>query len=104
VEIESSRQFFETLESRVDQGKAADLNASYVFEIDGSGTWAVDVDGGHVRVTEGGEADADCKIRANEETFMKIVRREQNPATAYMTGKLKISGDMGTAMKLQKLF
>ena len=29
---------------------------------------------------------------------------EQNPTTAYMTGKLKIKGDMGAAMKLQKIF
>ena len=29
---------------------------------------------------------------------------EQNPTTAFMTGKLKIDGDMGAALKLQKLF
>src|SRR5439155_1473628 len=29
---------------------------------------------------------------------------EQNPTSAYMTGKLKVKGDMGAAMKLQKLF
>jgi len=36
--------------------------------------------------------------------FEKIVSGEQNATTAYMTGKLKIKGDMGAAMKLQKLF
>ena len=41
---------------------------------------------------------------ASEESFAKIVAGEQNPTTAYMTGKLKIKGDMGAAMKLQKLF
>ena len=34
----------------------------------------------------------------------KIASGEQNATTAYMTGKLKIKGDMGAAMKLQKLF
>jgi putative sterol carrier protein len=34
----------------------------------------------------------------------RIVNGEQNPTTAYMTGKLKIAGDMGAALKLQKLF
>ena len=34
----------------------------------------------------------------------KIVAGEQNPTSAYMTGKLKLKGDMGAAMKLQKLF
>ena len=54
-------------------------------------------------VTEGGDA-ADATIATSEETFEKIVSGEQNPTTAYMTGKLKIKGDMGAAMKLQKLF
>jgi putative sterol carrier protein len=56
-----------------------------------------------VNVTEGGE-DADAVITASEETFEKIVSGEQNPTSAYMTGKLKVKGDMGAAMKLQKLF
>jgi putative sterol carrier protein len=43
-------------------------------------------------------------IRASQETFTAIASGEQNPTTAYMTGKIKIDGDMGAAMKLQKLF
>ena len=35
---------------------------------------------------------------------MKIINGDQNPTTAFMTGKLKVSGDMGNAMKLQQLF
>ena len=61
------------------------------------------VDDGSIDVTEG-TGEADCTIVASEEDFMKIVSGEQNPTAAYMTGKLKIKGDMGAAMKLQKLF
>ena len=43
-------------------------------------------------------------ISASQEIFQKIVAGEQNPTSAYMTGKLKLKGDMGAAMKLQKLF
>jgi putative sterol carrier protein len=53
---------------------------------------------------EDGAGDADCTISASEETLLKIARGEANPTTAYMTGKLKIAGDMGAALKLQKLF
>ena len=98
-----AREFFETLESRVDASKTAGVNKSYVFDIDGAGVWKVDVTDAGVNVTEGG-TDGDVTIRASEDTFRAIASGEQNPTTAYMTGKLKIDGDMGAAMKLQKLF
>jgi putative sterol carrier protein len=100
---ESAREFFEGLEGRVDQTKTAGMTNSYVFDIDGAGMWKVDVDDGKVTVSEGG-GDADATISASEETFQKIAAGEQNATSAYMTGKLKIKGDMGAAMKLQKLF
>jgi putative sterol carrier protein len=97
------REFFATLESRVDASKTAGMNNSYLFEIEGAGTWKVDVVDGKVSVAEG-SGDADVTIRASQETFTAIASGEQNPTTAYMTGKIKIDGDMGAAMKLQKLF
>ena len=51
-----------------------------------------------------GRGDADVTIRTSPETFSAIASGEQNPTTAYMTGKLKVEGDMGAALKLQKLF
>jgi putative sterol carrier protein len=97
------REFFDTLESRVDASKTAGLTSSYLFEIDGAGTWKVDVADGKVSVTEG-TGDADVTIRTSQETFSALASGEQNPTTAYMTGKLKVEGDMGAALKLQKLF
>ena len=97
------REFFETLESRVDASKTAGMNNLYVFDIDGAGVWKVDVVDGSITVTEGA-TDADVTIRASEDTFRAIANGEQNPTTAYMTGKLKVDGDMSAALKLQKLF
>ena len=97
------REFFETLSTRADASQIGSMSNSYLFDIEGEGQWLVDVKDGAVTVTEGG-GDADAIITASSETFEKIVAGEQNPTTAYMTGKLKIKGDMGAAMKLQKLF
>jgi putative sterol carrier protein len=101
---ESTREFFETLPSRVDQSKTAGMTNSYVFDVESVGAWTVRVEDGDVSVGEGAEEGVDCTISASEETFEAIVAGDQNPTTAYMTGKLKIKGDMGAAMKLQKLF
>jgi putative sterol carrier protein len=100
---QSVQEFFQNLESRADSSKTAGMTNSFLFDIDGAGKWKVDVDDGKVTVTEG-EGDADATISATAETFQKIVSGEQNPTSAYMTGKLKVKGDMGAAMKLQKLF
>ena len=99
---QSTREFIESLE-QIDSDKIAGMNNSYLLDVEGAGTWKVEVADGKVSVTEGGE-DADVTIRTSEETFQALVSREQNPTTAYMTGKLKVEGDMGAALKLQKLF
>jgi putative sterol carrier protein len=98
-----ARDFFDGLESRIDESKLAGVNNSYLFDIEGEGQWVVDVRDGKLTVNEGA-GDADVTISSSAETFEKIRSGEQNATTAYMTGKLKIKGDMGAAMKLQKLF
>ena len=99
----AAKEFFDGLAERADASKLAGMNNSYLFDIEGEGQWLVTVADGGIHVAEGA-GDADATIATSGETFEKIVAGEQNPTTAYMTGKLKIKGDMGAAMKLQKLF
>jgi putative sterol carrier protein len=101
--VVAAREFFEGLASRVDESKIAGMDNSYLFDIEGEGQWLVAVRDGKLTVTEGG-GDADTTIQTTAETFDRISSGDQNPTTAYMTGKLKVKGDMGAAMKLQKLF
>ncbi len=97
------KDFFVGLPARVDPAKTAGMNNSYVFDIEGAGTWTVKVADGGVTVDEG-DTGGDCTISTSAETFEAVAKGEQNPTAAYMSGKLKIKGDMGQAMKLQKLF
>ena len=102
---ETTREFFEGLPARADAAKLAGMNNSYLFDIESAGKWLVTIADGTVSVREGeGEGNADCTIAASEENFQRILSGEQNATSAYMTGKLKIKGDMGAALKLQKLF
>ena len=103
VSSDRVREFFEGLESRVDPGKTAGMTNSYLFDVEGAGQWTVRVQDGTVSVAEGTE-EADVTISGEAETFERIVSGEQSATTAYMTGTIKIKGDMGAAMKLQKLF
>ena len=100
----AAREFFEELASRSDPAKLDGIDQSYRFEIAGEGAWHVSVADAQVTVTENGDAPADATIRTSGETFDRIVAGEQNPAMAYMSGKIKVDGDLGAVMKLQKLF
>jgi len=99
----TAREFFETMAARIDPAKTAGVNNSYLFDIEGAGQWKVDVRDGNLTVSEG-SGEADVTITTSDENFEKIASGEMNPTSAYMSGKLKIKGDMGAAMKLQKLF
>ena len=100
---DSVKDFFESDLPNIDPSKLEGMTNTYAFDIDGAGQWTVAIADGRLDVSEG-LGEADCTISASEETLLKIARGEQNATSAYMTGKLKIKGDMGAALKLQKIF
>jgi putative sterol carrier protein len=102
MSYDSAQQFFDSLQARTDPSRAGDLSASYRFDIDGAGSWHVDVDNGAVTVTESQEP-ADCVIATDEQTFLAVVSGKQNPMGAFMTGKIKVEGDMALALGLRDL-
>ncbi len=101
---ESAREFFEQLGARTAGGseRLRGLRASYRFDVEGAGSWHVAIDDGAVSIEES-DAAADCVIQASEQTFLRIVNGEQNPMGAFLTGKIKVSGDVGLAMRLRDL-
>jgi putative sterol carrier protein len=102
VTYESARQFFEDLQAKSDPSRAEGLNGSYRFDVENAGSWRVDVEDGRVDVTESREP-ADCVIATDEQTFLAVVGNEQNPMGAFMSGKLRVEGDMGLALRLRDL-
>ena len=65
------------------------------FVIEDEGSVVIDEDGARA-----GDDDADVTMTADTDTFRGILDGSQNPTAAFMTGKLKIDGDMGAAMRL----
>lgn len=97
------REFFEQVPGRVGPEQARALDASYRFDIEGAGSWRLESDGERVVVTES-DAPADCVVKADEATFLGIVAGRQGAMGAYMTGKIRVEGDLGLAMRLRDLF
>jgi putative sterol carrier protein len=64
-------------------------------------------DEGAIRIDETGvsadDAPADCVITASADTFQDLLGGRLNATAAFMTGKLRIEGDMGLAMRMGAL-
>lgn len=86
----------------VTQAVAA-LNDKIGGGFDGTAKFVIE-DEGSIIIDESGaraaDEEADVTLTASADTFKAILDGEQNPTAAYMTGKLKVDGDMGTAMRL----
>ena len=100
----SARDFFEGLPARAAHGAARTrgLRAAYRFDVEGAGSWRVDVDDGTLSVSESAAA-ADCVITVPEDLFLRIVRGEQSPMGAFLMGKIRVEGDAALAMRLKDL-
>lgn len=71
------------------------------FVIDGAGELTIDCSKSPPQATTGpSDVSADVTVTAAEDVFSDLLAGALNPTAAYMSGKLKIDGDMSAAMKL----
>ena len=67
------------------------------------GNTGVKLSNGSAESGEGTVADANTIVKAAADDFSAVINGDLNPMQAFMSGKIKIQGDMGLAMKLQSL-
>uniref|UniRef100_A0A8C1KU31 Sterol carrier protein 2b n=1 Tax=Cyprinus carpio TaxID=7962 RepID=A0A8C1KU31_CYPCA len=84
------------------------IGGVFAFKVkDGPGgkeaVWIVDVKNGKGSVDNDAEKKADCTIAMADSDLLDLMTGKMNPQTAFFQGKLKITGNMGMAMKLQNL-
>lgn len=75
-----------------------DIGATVKFDCGDDGV--IVIDGENVSTEN---ADADCTVVCDLDVLEELVSGELNPTAAFMTGKIKIEGDMGVAMKLSSI-
>ena len=68
--------------------------------LDLKGEGYIHIDGGSVT---NDNTPADCTVIVSKDDLLAMTQGELDPTTAFMTGKLKINGDMSVAMALQPL-
>ena len=81
-------------------GEDCGLGASVKWDF-GDGTFLM-LDASQVpNVISNEDVDADCTLKISMEDFITMTEGELDGTSAFMSGRLKIEGDMGIAMKLQ---
>jgi putative sterol carrier protein len=87
--------------------KADGLAALVAFELDGddAGRYWVHIERGSCRTGSGAPPRAaDATVRASGSDWLRITNGELNPVLAGVTGKIKVEGEMGLALKLASAF
>ena len=79
----------EAIESLQEKMGDEEIDGSIKFEIENVGS--IVIDGGNVKESDD---ETDCTLRGELEIFMEIFRGEISSTAAFMSGKLKIDGNM----------
>ncbi|XP_037068994.1 hydroxysteroid dehydrogenase-like protein 2 isoform X2 [Pollicipes pollicipes] len=98
-------KLFGTIEGFLSEEIVQNTNAVYQFEVSGddAGQWFLDLKNGSGSCGRGPASSPDATFKMSSDDFLKMFAGKLKPAAAFMTGKMKLSGDMGKAMKLDKL-
>lgn len=78
------------------------LAARVAFDFGGDGVIFIDARTRPAQVLTQ-DQEADCRLLITLADFAELASGELNPVTAFMTGRLKVQGSMGIAMRLQEL-
>jgi len=99
----SLREVFLGLQERLNGQEIKGLNGTFQFELEGEeeGLYHIIFLEGRGKTGEGALAAPNLHVTMSSEDFRAMLAGELNPAAAFMSGKLKVKGDMGLAMKLQ---
>ncbi|MEO3384861.1 SCP2 sterol-binding domain-containing protein [Mesorhizobium sp. CAU 1741] len=74
------------------------FDKSVKFDLGSDGIIVVD---GQTVTTQ--DAGTDCTITMSKDDFESLAAGELNPTMAFMSGKLKVDGDMSVAMQLSQI-
>jgi putative sterol carrier protein len=97
---------FERMPSALDTSRAGTTNATIQFDLSGEsgGKWWVKIHDGKAESGKGDAESPNLTITMDARDYVKMSLGQLDGTQAFMTGKLKIKGDMGLAIKMQTLF
>ena len=103
---EEVRSIFPDMAAGFIPEKADGINAVILFDLSGDngGQFWIRVADGAAESGEGAVEDPAMTLKASADDWFAVSTGQMNPMQAFMTGKIKILGDMSLAMRMQTMF
>jgi putative sterol carrier protein len=100
------REVFDNMPTSFNPEAAQGLDAAIQYDItgEGGGNWHLTIADGACQLHEGAHTSPTVTLTMTAATWLAIVNKETNGTAAYMSGQLKVDGDLMLAQRLEKLF
>ena len=100
------KETFEGMAAKFRPDKAQGVNAVIQYDIAGDhgGTWHAVIKDGACTVRDGAASNPHLTVQIAAQDWLDMLSGKQSGQVLFMSGKLKVKGDMGLAMKLGSMF
>ena len=100
------QETFDAMPGRFRADKAAGTAATIQYDIggEGGGTWSAVIKDGACTVSPGAGTNPNLTLQMAAQDWLDMLSGKQSGQMLFMSGKLKVKGDMGLAMKLGSMF
>lgn len=100
------KAIFDAMPGQLNADAAKGMTTVIQFNLsgDGGGEYNVAIKDGACTVNTGAHASPNMTMTMAAQDYVDMITGKLNGQMAFMSGKLKIAGDMGLAMKMQSLF
>ncbi len=100
------RQIFDGMPGAFQPDRAAGVNTVIQYDIsgEGGGKWYAEIADGRCAVKEGQHPAPKLTLTVDAQDWIDMVTGKLNGQQAFMTGKLKLKGDMAMAMRMSNFF
>ena len=100
------KEVFSKLAESFDASASQGVDAVFQFDItgDGGGTWNVMVRDRTCQIQEGSHDSPAVTLSMSSDTWLGIVNKVTDAMGAFISGQLKVSGNIMLAQRIPKLF
>jgi putative sterol carrier protein len=103
----TTKAIFERIQEalQADPSRSGGLTAIYQFNLEGddAGVYQINLSPGSVTVSEGEKDTPECTLSLTADDFKEMVQGNLNGTALFMSGRLRVDGDLGLAMRLESV-